>query len=280
MSRHTTARVAGAAVMLVLTASPEALADAKSCVRDHAAGLDAARSAELQGAKKLYLACAVEDCPTEIRDECIRLSQDVSKRLPSVVIAARGADGRDIVAARVLVDGIQVAARMDGGAIELNPGVREIEVQARDGGTKRRVVVREGEKGRLLEFRFGSERPTSPRRQDDTTRESTSGDSATPPLAWVAGGVGVLSIGAFGYFALTGQEKERELESCSPYCSQGEYDAMKRRYLFADVALGIGVVALGAATVIVLASDGESPTRVVGVAVTPQSARLQWTGAL
>jgi hypothetical protein len=91
----------------------------------------------------------------------------------------------------------------------------------------------------------------------------------------VLGGVAVVSLGAFGYFALTGRQKQSDLEEqCAPRCATSEYDDMKQKYLFADIALGLAVVSGGLATWLFL-DTGKSESK-VGVRATPGGARAAW----
>ena len=73
--------------------------------------------------------------------------------MPTVVLAARLPNGADEVDVRVLVDGKPLAQRLDGRAVELEPGDHLLSFQPGVAGAapvEMRVVVREGEKGRLI----------------------------------------------------------------------------------------------------------------------------------
>ena len=50
-----------------------------------------------------------------------------------------------------------------------------------------------------------------------------------------------------GTFALTGIHDKKQLDSCKPYCTSDQIDAVKHKFLIADVFLGTGIVALAAA---------------------------------
>lgn len=142
------------------------------------------------------------------------------------------------------------ADQIDGRPLRLDPGIVNLEIRTRQTRRHSRVVIREGEKNRPLVFRLEAAGVAAKPRQD-RERPSTTGREI-PTAAYVAGGVGVVALGGFGYFALAGRSKETDPHRCAPYCSQGSYDSMKQRYLLADIALGIGVVSLGTAAVIVL----------------------------
>jgi hypothetical protein len=63
--------------------------------------------------------------------------------------------------------------------------------------------------------------------------------------AYVLGGVGVVALGSFAAFALSGKSAESAMDGCKPACTQAQADKMRLRYLLADVSLGVGVAALG-----------------------------------
>ncbi|MCS6899380.1 MAG: hypothetical protein RMJ98_06815 [Myxococcales bacterium] len=56
-----------------------------------------------------------------------------------------------------------------------------------------------------------------------------------------------MGLGAFAYLGITGKSEEEGFKRCKPFCDPVEVDAVSRRYLFANVSLGVGVVVLGAA---------------------------------
>jgi hypothetical protein len=274
-------RTAALVGLLVSLSVGEARADARECVRSHAAGQDAVHEAKLSQARQKFLSCAIAECPAEVRDDCMRLAQDVDNRIPSVVFVVSDASGADVVDADVFVNGTKVADRIDGRPIRLDPGIVEFRVQSGAKTVNSRVVIREGEKNRLIVFRFDTPAAKPPKRDAPEPGGDTQPSSGgIPTAAWIAGGVGVIALGGFGYFAIAGRNKESDLDRCSPYCTQDEYDRMKRSYLFADIALGVGVLAFGTATVLVLTSPRSERTASVGVSLTRGGAGLGLHGSL
>jgi hypothetical protein len=75
-------------------------------------------------------------------------------------------------------------------------------------------------------------------------------------LGWIFGGVGVLALGSFGYFGLSGKSLDNELErECAPRCSSDRVDHVRTQYIVADVSLGVGLVSLALATYFFLAPE-------------------------
>jgi len=76
------------------------------------------------------------------------------------------------------------------------------------------------------------------------------------PAAYVLGAAGVAGIAVFATFALLGKSDQHHLEAtCSPACNPADVDALRTKFLIADVALAAGVVSLGAATYLVVSRE-------------------------
>jgi hypothetical protein len=70
-----------------------------------------------------------------------------------------------------------------------------------------------------------------------------------PAASWLLGGVGVAAMGVFGYFGVRGMLDADHLRStCVPACSSSDVADVHTKLVVADVALGVGVVSLVAAT--------------------------------
>jgi hypothetical protein len=83
-----------------------------------------------------------------------------------------------------------------------------------------------------------------------TARASTRADSSrgSPVLAYIVGGAGLAAVGSSFLLAHWGREDSILLDRCAPNCSRQSLDHVSTMYIAADVTLGVGVVALGAAT--------------------------------
>jgi hypothetical protein len=66
--------------------------------------------------------------------------------MPSVVLSARTADGRDVTNVKVSVDGQLLVARLEGKAIEINPGVHAFVFEADDfPAVEQKLVIKTGD---------------------------------------------------------------------------------------------------------------------------------------
>ncbi len=175
--------------------------------------------------------------------------------MPSIVLGAKTPDGRDVVDARVLVDGNLVTQKLDGKPLEIDPGSHRIRFEPASGpGAEKTWLIRQREKGRLVSVTLGS------------TKVDESGEPGTRParsvLPYVLGGVGVVGLGMFTYFGLHGRSIQHDLDDrgCKPSCPKDEADEMDRSYLIANISLGVGLVALGSAGYLYFRERSAAPT--------------------
>jgi hypothetical protein len=68
------------------------------------------------------------------------------------------------------------------------------------------------------------------------------------------GGLGVVGLGSYGLFTYWGKKDNELLATCSPNCPASSVEHIRKLYLVADISLGVGIVTLGAATIVALSS--------------------------
>jgi hypothetical protein len=234
---------------LALFASSRARAQSEEeCLKSPVDGQKLQRAGKLLDARERFRMCARSACPAEIVRDCTQWSRAVEDALPSVVMAARDRQGRDLIDVDVSIDG-DASAAVGERAVSLDPGMHRF-VFHRSGNPdiEQRVLLREGEKSRRIAATFGAETPmvVPPARARYTTIARP-----VPAAAWIVGGVGVLSLVSFGTFALVGIA-ERADHGCAGGCSEEQSDSVNVKFRVADVSLGAGLVALGIATWIYL----------------------------
>jgi hypothetical protein len=83
-------------------------------------------------------------------------------------------------------------------------------------------------------------------------------------------GVGAVGIGGFAFFALSGNKEKNDLDCAeTKTCSDDDLDPVKKKYLYADISLAVGVVSLGVATYLLLSSPKKE-------APPPEAARFKF----
>ncbi|HYQ28102.1 MAG TPA: hypothetical protein VER04_12820 [Polyangiaceae bacterium] len=240
---------------VVLGLSRVAAADVAACVDAHASGQREAKAGRLEAASALFAACVSEaGCPDTIRAECAELRKETERNLPTLIFAVLDEQGADLTEVRVYVDDRVMTKTLDGRPIAIDPGEHRFRFELSSGEVlTSNVLVREGEKNRIVSLRAKSEH--APQSSAEQSRRRL------PTGFWVASGVGAAALASFGTFALLGHGKQSTLAECSPNCSdssRADYDAMHRDYLIADISLGVAVASAGVATWLFFSSDRAS----------------------
>jgi hypothetical protein len=242
-----------AAAAFVLFLGPlegSARADASECVKSSEEGLLARDKGRLRDARQRFVTCAADACPKPLRIDCARWLEDVESSLPTVVFGARDAKGEDLFDVDVFVDGERVVGHEQGKAVALDPGPHVVRFERAKTGktTELKVLLRAGEHNRSILATLATAEERATPRSDGISSSSKPSSSSVSIPAVVLGGVGILALGSFGFFALEGSgEKDRLATSCSPRCTDAQVSDLRTDYLVADVSLGVGVVALGLA---------------------------------
>lgn len=233
-------------VSAVIALAGRAEADeADQCANEAEAGQVARAAGKLRAAREHVIACARPTCPRVVRSDCARWLNEIEAEVPSIVVRARE-DGRDVAEVVVFVDGTKTAERVDGKPIPLDVGEHELRFEkAGVAPVSQRVVVRSGERSRLVSVVFGAEAAGAGR------------PSLVGPL--VLGGVGLGLLGGGGALWAVGSGEHADLEStCAPAgaCSSADIDASRTKLILGDVAVAVGVVALAGAAYWYLSSRG------------------------
>ncbi len=235
--------------------------DTQTCVTEHARGQQLRQRSELRAARKAFITCASEGCPTAIAKECGQWLGEVQQSQPTVVFDARLADGTRLSDVRVLMDGELLVTALDGTAIEVDPGAHVFRFE-RPGAepVQQRLTIYATEKGRRIQVLLRA-RSTAVPHPPGPVQPPVAGPQPPPPgpthrpvpvAVYVLGAIGIVSLGGFIGFAAAGQAQRSKLDECKPYCEPDQYDEMATRFAVADVLLGVSAVSLVTATVLLL----------------------------
>ncbi len=142
------------------------------CVDAHSRAQDLRERGQLAQSRRTFVTCAQSYCPSLIQQDCARFSEELAQLVPTVTFGARDANAADLPATTVYVDDTIVATRLDDGrSYELDPGKHVIRYVHEGRESTLRVVLNQGERGRLLVATFVERAP--PRRERDSTLETT-----------------------------------------------------------------------------------------------------------
>lgn len=252
------------APLMIALAPATAAADTKACIASHASAQRETKAGHPKQAAQLYTACGSDNtCPEQLRAECAALLEQVKGTVPSVIFSAIDGKGADVSNAKVYADEQLLADGLDGRAIELEPGKYHLRFVLPDNSTLTNdVLVREGEKNRLIEVRAPLEKKPEPVAPTPLVKQAPLQaappqpvEKSTPVGAWVATGIAVVGFGTFGTFALLGSSDKKKLDDCAPSCpdsAHGTRDSLKTKFLVADVGLGVGAASAVLAGVLFL----------------------------
>ncbi len=245
----------GIATALVLLAAP-ARSGRKECAQAYVDAQKYIKNGELHHAREQLLVCVKDECLAAVRKDCMTWLDHVNASIPTVVLEAKGPDGKDTVDVRLFVDGQLVSERLDVRAIELEPGTRRFRFEmAGHDPVEQDVILRQGEKNKVVAANF-----TTKLGQAETSQAPVRARLGRPPLGvlhYVFGGVALAAFGGAGIFWYRAEAGKSKLEEagCSPNCSGDDVAGIKRERVIGDVLLGLGIVSAGALVYLVLAPE-------------------------
>lgn len=226
----------------------------RSCIAAHAAAQRARHAERLREARAQSARCADEECPEVVRQECGAWLQELAKDQPSVLFVARDGRGRALMDVEVREGAVQLVERLDGRSLEVDPGTHRFRFTRGAESVEVVAFVRAGDKQSLIEAVFNVPAADKARR-GIPAKPSLARRRGLPTESWILGGVGAVGFASAVYFGLTGLSRQRDMESgCAPRCASGEIDDMQRRYLVADISLGVGLLATAGALWFALAA--------------------------
>ncbi len=217
----------------------------QACVEGHLRAQSQRIGGELVEAQENLRLCASKDCPEIVQRDCVKWLEELEGQVPTVIFEAFDEQGalRDV---RVTRDGQVVAGRLDGTALEINPGTYDFVFQMSDGRRRiQRVLVREADRNRHIGADF-----TVTHDDEDPVAGWT---WHVPPLAQALGGVTVAATAvAVGFGASALIRQSNAIESCAPECSASVSHRIATRAAVADLAAGVALGA-GVTTIVLVA---------------------------
>jgi len=199
-------------------------------------------------AREQLLVCARDVCPAPIKRDCLDWLSQLENIAPTVVFTAK--DGaKDVVDAKVYVDGALVTEHLDGKPIPMDLGQHVFKFDYNGQIKEETVVIGAGQKGRNIGFTFGSSAPAGGSTSSGNPERGEGGSergSIVPAI--VVGSIGVVALGSWAIFGLGGTSDVDTLQKCRPRCAEEDVDSARTKLIIADISLGVGLVALGVAT--------------------------------
>lgn len=254
----------GLALGLGLVATPARADDTDDCSRNYELAQRSRQQSKLVAARSQLLVCAQDRCPAVLRKDCVAWLAEVNAALPAIAVQARGNDGCDRPLATVWLDGTLVPRGAEGRPIDLDPGPHGVRVDIDSSMVEQTVVVSAGDRARVVTLSPAGPKATCgapagsaaglgpPAPPPDGPPHEHEGARPVPALVYVLGGVGLVGLGVGAGFGIGGLSQKSTLDQCKGSCSNRDVDTMQRTFLVSDIATGVGIVALAAATIVYL----------------------------
>ena len=269
---------ASSLALLLLLVAPAARAgeddDKRICLSTYVEAQMARQDGRLRASQVALDTCGREVCPVAIRNDCVRWLREVTDAMPTVVLSARGPDGRDRPDVRVTLDGQPLATHLDGRPAPVDPGEHVFRFElAGVGATEQRILVREGEKDRPVVGSFGSPPATAP--------IPAPSRASIPTGTWVFGGIGAASLAvsatfaALGWFGSPGWISS---QSCRPGCSRSDVNLVQEHFAIADATGGLALLTFGAAAYFYFTRPARDVTPPVSFVLAPGGAAVGYGG--
>jgi hypothetical protein len=252
--RHTSLITLALLSLFATHAAADEAPDKQRCLDAYAKSQPLRRDGKLSEARQELLLCARDPCPKQLQPDCVGWLEEVDRALPSVILRATDARGNDVSDVSVSLDGKPFVSRLDGRALSVDPGSHVFRFE-RTGKApvEQSIVIREGEKRRRVVVQL--EAPVEKPRP--SAAQPAAASSGPPWTAYALGGVGIVALGTFAYFGLSGVSDRNQLDNCKPNCSSSAVERVDRKFWVANIALAVSAAALGGATVIFLSHSND-----------------------
>jgi hypothetical protein len=211
-------------------------------------------------ARARLLECVNAQCGGDVRRRCAATLQKLDAVTPSIVVRAEDPAHDDVTDVTVSLGDEVLVTSLDGMAIPVDPGEHHfVFTRPGEAPVSQTLTIAQGEKFRALDVVIGSAPPSAPAPASTAVDAASSGSSERLVASATLIGVGVVGVASFAALGLSARAGEDDLHDCAPECSDGRVDSVQTRYLLANVSLGVSVVALGAATWLLLSAPSTDP---------------------
>jgi hypothetical protein len=256
---------------LALLAGPAKAGPNEECF----AAADSAQTLRDEGrysqARDRLAVCSAASCPLVVQRDCSRWIDEIMQTWPTLVVSASDLQGFDLADVLVTVDDAPLAKRLDGTPLLVDPGEHVVRCETEGAPpVEQKIVVRSGEKNRILRVRFSKGGPVP---VGFAVRATAKPGASEPPapapamartLRWVFGGAAVAAFGTAMYFGFTGLSRYDEMKSgCAATlpgnCSSSDVSYTQTHFLVSDISVGIGLASAAAAAYFFLTSVPRTP---------------------
>jgi hypothetical protein len=276
----------GGFVAPALMAAPAAAdTSTDTCIQSNNMAQTYRRERKFFQARAELATCASVSCPRLVRTDCVRRREELDAAQPTIVFEVKDSAGNDLVDGKVSVDGRPLSMQFTSATLDADPGDHEFTFEVAGAPpTKRRFVLKEGEKNRRERILVSLESHTSPAPAPEASPEpvvaspEAGGMGKQQIYGIVLGGLGVGGIAAGTVFGLlAGSASSAQKSDCPnptscPNREQAlsDHDTLESDATISTVAFIAGGALLVTGAVLFLTGAKSSTPASAGVLFVPR----------
>src|SRR5262249_31644370 len=112
-------RAAALTLAACTTIALPSLAGKRECAQSYVDAQKLMKGGALRKAREQLAICTRDECLAAVKKDCAAWLEQVTSSIPTIVVEAKGPDGKDTLDVKLTVDNEVVAERLDARAIEL-----------------------------------------------------------------------------------------------------------------------------------------------------------------
>jgi hypothetical protein len=210
---------AGAALALAPGAALANTVTKAQCIDANTRAQDLRRDGELSAAREQLRLCTSPVCPGLVRSDCTKRLDELESAQPTILFDVKDGAGHDLTEVTVTMDGHPLADKLDGTALQVDPGEHEFVFRApgQDPVTDK-VLIKESEKARREKVVIGAAPPAAapPPHTAPPPEASTDSSGTRRLIGLLAGGAGLAGIAVGSVFGLlTSSAIKTQKNDCS-----------------------------------------------------------------
>jgi hypothetical protein len=184
----------------------------EQCIQADVRAQEQYRAHKFGDAQKTLAECLDPSCPEVVRSDCAQRLDDLQKAMPTIIFSAKDADGADLTAVRVTMDGQLFASALNGLAVSVEPGEHTFEFTGANAPpVKRTFVLVEGERNRHEVVVLETPKKVTPKVEPalasgGVTEVKEPGGKPQRIAGFALGGVGLVALGFASYFGWEANE--------------------------------------------------------------------------
>jgi hypothetical protein len=250
------------------------LEEKKACVAAADQGQVLRDEGKFRPAREAFMRCAQKTCPELVSADCSEWLVDLEQRSPSVIVSATDGEGNALTRVQVTVDGELLTEQLDGKLLIIDIGEHVVRYEAAGfESVEQRITIAPSDKRRALRVRLMAKRAAVAARPAAEAPEADGDGRPIPLPAWIFGGTALAAFASATYFGLNGVAQRSEAlaaDGCAPNCPASEKSSISRKFLVADISLGVGLVSAGLATYFLLRPRESPPSAAATITFAPQ----------